>query len=318
MANEMTYRRLGSSGLKLSTVSLGGWTTYGQTVAEQERVTRLIERAVELGVNYFDTADVYANGKCEEVMGPALAGAAPRHHLVVASKVFGKMSDDVNDHGLSRKHIMESIDRSLDRLGLDYLDIYFAHRYDPETTLEETVEAFSDLVRSGRTHYWGTSMWSAAQIAEAVTFAKANGLVAPVVEQAEYSMLRRERAENEVLPVTSAKGVGVVVFSPLAQGMLTGKYDGGVPAGSRFAEFESFKERFLNDENAARVRALKDVADDLGVTRGQLALAWVLRNSNVASVITGATRVEQLEENVGAAKLSLNDEVLARIDRALI
>src|SRR5690554_2926158 len=190
----MQYRKLGRSGLKVSAVSLGGWTTYGQTVEEQNVVQRIIDRALELGVNFFDIADVYARGKAEELMGAALAASgAQRHHLVVSSKVFHPMSDDVNDRGLSRKHIMESIDRSLDRLGFDYLDVYFAHRYDPETPLEETVEAFSDVVRSGRAHYWGTSMWTAAQIAEAHTFAKANGLVAPVTEQPEYSMIRRGR-----------------------------------------------------------------------------------------------------------------------------
>lgn len=314
---KMTYRRVGNSGLKVSSVSLGGWTTYGQTVEEQNMVRTIVHRAIELGVNFFDAADVYAKGRCEEMMGEALSEAGPRHHQVVTSKVYWPMSEDVNDRGLSRKHILESIDNSLDRLGFDYLDIYFAHRYDHETPLEETVEAFSDVVRSGRAHYWGTSMWSGAQLAEAVTFAKSNGLVAPIVEQPEYSMLRSERVESEILPVTSAKGVGLVAFSPLAQGMLTGKYDGGVPADSRFAHFETFKERFLTEENAARVRALKDVANDLGVTRSQLALAWILRQPTVASVITGATRVEQLEENVGAAAITLDEETLARIEQAL-
>lgn len=314
---KMTYRRVGNSGLKVSSVALGGWTTFGQTVKEQETVRRIIERAVELGINYFDAADVYAKGKCEEMMGSALAELGPRHHHVVSSKLYWPMSENVNDRGLSRKHVLESIDRSLDRLGFDYLDIYFAHRYDLDTPLEETVEAFSDVVRSGRAHYWGTSMWSGAQIAEAVTFAKSNGLVAPIAEQPEYSMLRSTRVEGEILPVAAAKGVGLVAFSPLAQGMLTGKYDAGVPADSRFANFETFKERFLTDENAARVRRLAEVADDLGVTRSQLALAWVLRQREVASVITGATRVAQLEENVGAAGLALDDDALARIERAL-
>lgn len=316
-SEKMTYRRLGNSGLKVSAVSLGGWTTYGQTVDEQITVQRIIERAFELGINFFDIADVYAGGKAEEMMGEALAGVSPRHHLVVSSKVYWPMSDDVNDRGLSRKHVLESIDRSLDRLGFDYLDIYFAHRYDPETPLEETVEAFSDVVRSGRAHYWGTSMWTAASIAEAVTFARSNGLVAPIAEQPEYSMLRRERVENEILPTAVAKGVGLVAFSPLAQGMLTGKYDDGVAEGTRFARFDAFKERFFTEESAARVRALKPIADDLGVERSQLALAWVLRHPGVASVITGATRVAQVEENVAAARLELSEETLARIEEAL-
>ncbi len=315
---QMQYRRLGNSGLKVSAVSLGGWTTYGQTVGDQNVVQRIIDRALELGINFFDIADVYARGKAEELMGAALdASGAHRHHLVVTSKVFHPMSDDVNDRGLSRKHIMESIDRSLDRLGFDYLDVYFAHRYDPETPLEETVEAFSDVVRSGRAHYWGTSMWTAAQIAEAHTYAKANGLVAPVTEQPQYSMLRRERVEQEILPTTTRLGVGLVVFSPLAQGMLTGKYDDGVPAGSRFATFERFREDNLTPENAARVKALKPIADELGLTRAQLALAWVLRQPGVASVITGASRPEQVTDNAAAASVELSPEVLTRIEEAL-
>lgn len=319
MANtDMQYRRLGNSGLKISAVSLGGWTTYGQTVGEQNVVQRIIDRALELGVNFFDIADVYARGKAEELMGAALdASGVPRHHLVVSSKVFHPMSDDVNDRGLSRKHIMESIDRSLDRLGFDYLDVYFAHRYDPETPLEETVEAFSDVVRSGRAHYWGTSMWTAAQIAEAHTFAKANGLVPPVTEQPEYSMVRRSRVEEQILPTTTRLGVGLVVFSPLAQGLLTGKYDDGVPEGSRFANFEQFRQKNLTEANAAKVKALKPVADELGITRAQLALAWVLRQPGVASVITGATRPEQVEDNVAAASVELSAEQLERIEQVL-
>lgn len=319
MANtQMTYRRLGNSGLKISSVSLGGWTTFGQTVAEQNSVQRIIDRALELGVNFFDIADVYARGKAEELMGAALdASGTPRHHLVVTSKVFHPMSDDVNDRGLSRKHIMESIDNSLDRLGFDYLDVYFAHRYDPETPLEETVEAFSDVVRSGRAHYWGTSMWTGAQIAQAHTYAKSNGLVAPISEQPEYSMVQRQRVEQQILPVTTQLGVGLVVFSPLAQGLLTGKYDDGVPAGSRFDNFANFKERHLTDANAAKVKALKPLADELGVSRAQLALAWVLRQPGVSSVITGATKVAQLEENVRAATLELSPEQLERIEAIL-
>ena len=314
----MQYRRLGNSGLKVSAVSLGGWTTYGQTVGEQNIVQRIIDRALELGVNFFDIADVYARGKAEELMGAALdASGAARHHLVVTSKVFHPMSDDVNDRGLSRKHIMESIDRSLDRLGFDYIDVYFAHRYDPETPLEETVEAFSDVVRSGRAHYWGTSMWTAAQIAEAHAYAKSNGLVAPVSEQPEYSMVRRARVEEQILPTTTRLGVGLVVFSPLAQGLLTGKYDDGVPAGSRFANFERFRDQNLTDENAAKVKALKSVADQLGLTRAQLALAWVLRQPGVTSVITGASRPEQLEDNVRAATVELSSETLEQIDDIL-
>src|SRR5690606_24394412 len=274
--------------------------------------------AIELGVNFLDNADVYARGKAEVMVGQALADLdVPRHHVVVSSKVYWPMSDVITDRGLSRKHILESIDNSLERLGMDYIDIYFAHRYDTETPIEETVEAFSDVVRSGRALYWGTSMWTPAQIAEAHTFAKANGLVAPVTEQPEYSMLRRSRVEEHVLPVVRTKGIGLVVWSPLAQGMLTGKYDDGVPEGSRFANFEQFKDRFLTDENVATVRDLAPIAQDLGITRAQLALAWALRRPPVASVIPGGTRVEQLDDNVHAADVELTDDVRAKIDDVL-
>lgn len=314
----MQYRRLGNSGLKLSAVSLGAWTTYGQTVSEKATVREIVQKALDAGVNFLDNADAYARGGGEAIMGEVLADLdVPRHHLVLSSKVFWPMSDAITDRGLNRKHVLESVDLSLERLGVDYLDIYFAHRYDPETPMDEIVEAFTDVVRSGRAHYWGTSMWTAAQIAEAHTFAKSNGLVAPVVEQPEYSMISRARVENEILPTTVAKGIGLVVFSPLGQGILTGKYDDGVPEGTRFANFSQFKQRWVTDENLAKVRALKPIADDLGVERSVLALAWVLRQPGVTSVITGATQVSQLEQNLAAAELTLDEEVLDKIDAAL-
>jgi voltage-dependent potassium channel beta subunit len=314
----LNYRRIGNSGLKVSAVSLGAWTTYGHTVQDRQVVRDIVARAVEAGINFFDNADAYARGEAERVMARVYNDLdLPRHHLVLSTKVYWPMSDAVTDRGLSRKHVLESIDHSLERMETDYVDLYFAHRYDVETSLEEIVEGFSDVVRSGRALYWGTSEWPRHRIAEAVAFARANGLVAPIVEQPQYSMLYRQRVESEILPVTDEKGMGLVVFSPLAQGMLTGKYDGGVPEGSRFDNFKQTGDRLLTDENAAKVRALKDVADDLGVTRAQLALAWVLRQPGVASVITGATRVEQLEDNLQAAELTLSDADLARIDEAL-
>ncbi len=314
----MHYRKLGRSGLRVSAVSLGAWTTYGNTVEDRAQIRAIVEAALEAGINFFDNADAYARGAGERAVAAVFEElAVPRHHLVLSSKVFWPMSDDVNDRGLSRKHVLESIDHSLERMGTDYLDLYFAHRFDPEVPLEEIVEAFSDVVRSGRALYWGTSEWSPMQIAEAHTYAKANGLVAPVVEQPQYSMLARERVEHEILPVTEAKGIGLVVWSPLAQGMLTGKYDGGIPEGSRFAAFEQFRDRFLNEDNRARVRALAEVAGDLGISRAQLALAWVLRQAGVSSVITGATRVEQLRDNADAADVTLDETALKRIDAVL-
>ena len=311
----MNYRRLGNTGMKVSSVALGAWTTYGQTVEDQKLIRNIIERALELGVNYLDNADVYAKGQGELTMGDALQDlGVTRSSIVLASKVFHRMSDEVNNAGLSRKHIMESIDKSLERLQTDYLDIYFAHRYDPETPLEETVEAFTDLVRSGVVHYWGTSMWTAAQIAEAVTYAKANGLVAPVTEQPEYSMIVRNRVEQEILPSTERLGVGLVVWSPLAQGLLTGKYDAGVPEGSRFANFDIYRDKFVTDQNVAFVKNLKPIADELGITRSQLALAWLLRQPGVSSVITGATKVQHIEDNAEAASVELSADVLERIE----
>lgn len=314
----MKYRRLGRTGMKVSTVSLGAWTTYGGSVQDKKLITDIVAKAYEKGVNFFDNADAYARGAGETFMGEVFADLAiPRHQLVLSTKVFWPMSDGVNDRGLSRKHVLESIDLSLERMQTDYVDLYFAHRYDPETPMEEIVEAFSDVVRSGRAHYWGTSEWTAAQIAEAHTYATAHGLVAPVTEQPQYSLLYRERVEKEILPVTEPKGVGLVVWSPLAMGMLTGKYDDGVPEGSRFAANDGFRERFFTDANVARVKALKAVADDLGVTRAQLALAWVLRRAGVSSVITGATKVAQIEETVAAADLELDAATIDRIEAAM-
>jgi aryl-alcohol dehydrogenase-like predicted oxidoreductase len=242
----------------------------------------------------------------------------PRHTLVIATKVFLPMSDDVNDRGLSRKHIFESVDKSLRRLGTDYVDLYFCHRPDPDTPVEETARAMDDLVHQGKVLYWGTSEWSGAQIAEAHAVCERYGLYRPQVEQPEYSLLHRERVEGDVLPAAAARGMGLVVWSPLAMGMLTGKYDGGVPTGSRFAREGWARERFMTEANAERVRRLKPIADQLGITRAQLALAWALRSPTVSSVITGATRPDQLDDNVGAVAVSLSDDVLAVIAQALV
>lgn len=311
----MKYRRLGNSGLKVSEISLGAWTTYGGSIQDRKLITSIVEKALESGINFIDNADIYATGNAETVMGEILKDLNPqRHHLVLSSKVFWPMSEHINDRGLNRKHILESIDMTLERMQTNYLDIYFAHRYDSETPIEETVEAFSDVVRSGRAHYWGTSEWSGAEIAEAYTYAKANGLVAPVVEQPQYSMLYIKRVEKGILPVIERNGIGLVVWSPLAMGMLTGKYDNGIPEGSRFDNYDQFKERLMTDENIEKVKALKPIADELGITRAQLALAWVLRQDGVSSVITGATKLSQLEDNLQASDLELSNEILEKID----
>ncbi|MDQ4075199.1 MAG: aldo/keto reductase family protein [Chloroflexota bacterium] len=312
----MEYRRLGNAGMKVSEIALGGWINFGEGKVPEEQGKNIVECAYELGINYFDLADVYGYGGAEEQMGAVLK-QFPRHTLVIASKVFWPMSDDPNDQGLSRKHIMESVDKSLQRLGTDYLDIYFCHRPDPETPIEETARAMSDLVHQGKVLYWGSSMWKPAQIVEAYEICERYGLYKPQVEQPQYSMLVRENVEANLLPVVEQRGIGLVVFSPLAMGMLTGKYDEGVPEDSRFGREEWAKERFFNEETVQKVRRLKRIAEELGITRAQLALAWALRYPSISSVITGATRVSQVENNVRAASVQLSDDVLAEIEEIL-
>jgi voltage-dependent potassium channel beta subunit len=312
----MEYRRLGSSGLKVSAISLGGWTTFGGSIQDAQLTRRIIETAFEGGVNFFDQADVYASGKSEQMMGAVLKDL-PRHRLVVSSKLFWPMSDDVNDRGLHRKHVRHSIENTLERLGTDYLDIYFCHRYDPETPLEETVSAMSQLVDQGKILYWGTSEWTGAQIAEAVQLARANGLHAPAVEQPQYSMVWRERVEKEILPVTERHGVGLVVWSPLGMGVLTGKYDKERPSGARLTREDTFAKRLLAEENVEKVRRLRPIAEELGVSRGTLALAWVLRQKGVSSAIVGATKPEQMKQNLEAADFRLTPEALERVEAVL-
>lgn len=312
----MHYRRLGSAGMKVSALGFGGWINYGEGKVPEDEARRIVEYAYEHGVNYFDLADIYGYGKAEEQMGAVLR-QFPRHTLVIATKVFWAMSNDVNDRGLSRKHIFESIDKSLKRLGTDYVDIYFCHRPDPETPMLETIRAMDDLIRMGKVLYWGTSVWSGAQLREAYALCERYGLYPPQVEQPQYSMLYRHHFETDILPTASQLGVGLVLWSPLAFGMLTGKYDEGVPADSRFAREDWAKERMMTEENIQRVRNLKPIADELGVSRAQLALAWTLRHPGVSSAIMGATKVSQLEDNLKAADLKLSDDVLRAIEQAL-
>ncbi len=302
--------------MRVSSVSLGGWINYGEGKVEQGEARRVVETAFEHGINFFDLADIYGRGEAEKQMGEVLK-QYPRHRLVISTKVFWPMSDDVNDRGLSRKHIMESIDKSLARLGTDYVDIYFCHRADPETPLEETAAAMHDLIRAGKVLYWGTSEWPADKVVEVVEICRRSGWYAPKAEQPQYSMLYRQPVEDAVLPAAQERGIGLVVWSPLAQGMLTGKYDDGIPQESRFGREEWARNRYVNDRTAAIVRSLKPVADDLGLTRAQLALAWVLRNKGVSSVITGATRADQVLDNVRAAEVTLSDDVIAHIEGLL-
>lgn len=312
----MEYRRLGSAGMKVSAVSLGGWINFGEGKVEQDAARSVVETAYEHGINFFDLADVYGSGEAEKQMG-AILKQYPRHRLVVSSKVFWPMSDDINDRGLSRKHIVESIDKSLERLDIDYLDIYFCHRPDPETPIIETAHTMHNLVEQGKVLYWGTSEWKAAQIVEAYEICQRYGWYAPQTEQPQYSMLYRNPVESQVLPAALPRGIGLVAFSPLGQGMLTGKYDDGIPADSRFNREDWAKKRFVNDANMQKVRDLKPIADELGLTRAQLALAWVLAHDGVSSVITGATRADQVEDNIKAVEVRLSDEVMQRIEQVL-
>lgn len=305
----MNYRQMGRTGLRLSSVSIGGWLTFGGTVDERE--TRdILRTAVDEGVNFIDLADVYSKGACEAAVGACL-GEFRREDLVVSSKVFGRMGDGPNDRGLSRKHIMESVDASLRRLGTDYLDIYFCHRPDPETPLDETARAMDDLVRQGKVHYWGTSVWPGEQLQDAHDLCDRRGLYAPMVEQPQYSLAFRG-IEAGSLPVARRLGMGVVTWSPLAGGLLTGKYDEGVPEGSRGAD-TSWLDDVLNDEMRVKLRAFSALAQELSIAPAQLALAWVLHQEGVSSVITGATRPEQVRENVRAAEVELDPAALQRL-----
>ena len=310
----MEYRTLGRSGLQVSEVSLGSWLTLGSSV-DREATREIVHRAYDLGINFFDTADVYASGQAEEVLGQALR-AIPRRYLVIASKAFFPMSEHPNDRGLSRKHLFESVEASLRRLGTDYLDLHQCHRPDPATPVEETVCAYQDLVRQGKVLYWGVSEWSAEQISEACRIADRRLAYRPVSNQPQYSLLRR-KIESELLPACEREGLSQIVFSPLGQGVLTGKYSGGAkPSGSRAtdAQRNQFMRAYLAPETLARVDRLPPIAKQLGITPAQLALAWCLRRPSVASVIVGATRPVQLEENAKASGVEIPAELLSQID----
>lgn len=313
----MEYRRLGNTGLKVSEISLGSWLTYAGYVEEQ-KATASIDKAYELGINFFDTANVYMRGEAEKVVGKALS-KYDRSSYVLATKVFGQMGDGPNDSGLSRKHIMEQCHASLKRLGTDYVDIYYCHRFHKETPLDETLRALDDLVRQGKVLYIGVSEWTAEQISEAVHLADKKLLDRIVVNQPNYSMLQRY-IEKEIIPVSEKHGIGQVVFSPLAQGVLTGKYKKGevAPEGSRAAQQNLGNlHGVLNDRNLDKVESLKTIAENENLTLSQLALAWILRQPNVASALVGASRPEQLEENVKASGVKLNNDTLQQIEEIL-
>jgi aryl-alcohol dehydrogenase-like predicted oxidoreductase len=315
----MEFRHLGRSGLKISELAYGNWITHGSQV-EEEAAAACVRAALDEGITTFDTADVYARTRAEEVLGRALKGER-RESLEIFTKVYWPTGEGQNDRGLSRKHIFESIHGSLRRLQTDYVDLYQAHRFDHETPLEETLRAFDDLVRQGKALYIGVSEWRAEEIARALKIADEMGLDRIISNQPQYSMLWRV-IESEVVPLSEREGIGQIVFSPIAQGVLTGKYLPGQapPAGSRATDEKSgagFIERYLDDEILTRVQELRPIADDAGLSMAQLAVAWVLQNPNVSAAIIGATRPEQVRDNVRAAGKKLDDEIMKRIDDVL-
>ncbi|MGY1594390.1 aldo/keto reductase family protein [Geodermatophilus sp. SYSU D00708] len=313
----MEFRRLGRSGLTISAIAYGNWLTHGGQV-EEDAAHACVRAALDAGITTFDTADVYAGTRAESVLGRALAGQR-REGLEVFTKVYWPTGPGQNDRGLSRKHIVESCHASLRRLQTDYVDLYQAHRYDPTVPLEETMTAFADLVRAGKVLYIGVSEWRADEIAAGAALARDLG-VQLISNQPQYSMLWRV-IEDEVVPTSEKEGLSQIVWSPLAQGVLTGKYLPGQqpPSDSRggHAEAGGSMQRFLRDDVLTRVQELRPIAEGLGLSMAQLAVAWVLQNENVAAAIIGATRPEQVQDNVQAAGVRLDADVLARIDEVL-
>ena len=323
MSMPMTYRRLGASGLQVSVLSLGSWVTY-HTQVDTKAAREMLAAAMDAGVNFFDNAEVYALGKSETVMGEAIKALKwPRLDYVVSTKFFWGLQREGNTVNkkdtLNRKYLMQAIDGSLQRMGLDFIDLVYCHRPDPNTPIEETVRAMSDMITQGKALYWGTSEWSAEEIRAAWDIADRHHLHKPVMEQPQYHLFHRQRVEQEYAPLYDSIGLGLTTWSPLASGLLTGKYRSGVPAGSRGAlENMSFLVKGLTDpDRNAAVAKLEPIAAELGVTLAQLAIAWCAHNPRVSTVITGASTIDQLRSNLGAlgALDKLTPEVLARIDK---
>jgi len=315
----MNYRRLGRSGLKVSELSFGSWVTYGNQLSEGP-ARECMAAAYGAGVNFFDNAEVYARGQSERIMGAALKALGwRRESYVVSTKFFWGMNDGPNERNtLNRKYLMAAIDGSLSRLQLDHVDLVFCHRPDPDTPIEETVWAMHDIIRAGKAHYWGTSEWSAAEIASAWQIAERAHLAKPVMEQPQYNLFHRQRVEVEYARLYDDLGLGLTTWSPLASGLLTGKYNSGVPAGSRatLKGYEWLAERIVDPAKIAKVHQLLPIARDLDCTPAQLSLAWCAKNPHVSTVITGASRPEQVVENMKALDVApkLSPEIMARID----
>lgn len=318
---EMEYRRLGNAGLKVSVFSYGAWVTFVDQISEKEAAA-CMKTAYDAGVNFFDNAEGYADGRAETLMGKLLKKAGwPRDTWLVSSKVFfGAERKGPNQVGLSRKHVMEACEASLQRLQVDYLDLYFCHRPDPDTPVEETVRAMNDLIAQGKVLYWGTSEWGAQELSEAYLVCDRLGLTPPQMEQPQYNLFARENVEQTLAPFCEQRGLGTTVWSPLASGLLTGKYANGLPKDSRAAttKYDWLRERFQGNETRNKLPVLEKlgvVADELGVLLPQLALAWCAKNPHVSSVILGASKASQITENLGALDVlpALGDDVMARI-----
>jgi voltage-dependent potassium channel beta subunit len=319
----MQYRYLGASGLKVSALSLGAWVTYGEQVGD-EIAYQCMTAAYEAGVNFFDNAEAYANGQAEIVMGNVIKKAGwKRSDLVISTKIFWA-GDGPNDSGLSRKHIVEGTNAALARLQMDYLDLIFCHRPDINTPIEETVWAMNHVINQGKAFYWGTSEWSAQQIMQAYGIARREHLIPPLMEQPQYHMFHRQRVEAEYANLYKEIGLGTTIWSPLASGILTGKYNQGMPEGTRatLEGYEWLRRRFEGEETLSqveRVELMMPIAEELGCSMAQLALAWCLKNPNVSTVITGASRTEQVTENMKAIEVvdKLTEEVMERIEGIL-
>jgi len=311
----MRYRRVGKSGLKISEISLGSWLTYGGTV-EDKVAKDCMNTAVEQGINFIDCAEIYAGGRAEQVIGEWLAEETiSRRNLVISSKVFWPTSKDINAWGNSRKNITHAIEGTLNRLNIDYLDIYFLHRYDHLTPVRETVETLDGLVRAGKVLYWGTSVWTAAQLERVQAVAKELHAHRPIVEQPMYNMFSRH-IELEIMHVAKTHGMGLTVWSPLAQGLLTGKYNDGIPDGSRGSRSKDMKD-LLTEENLSKVRKLGEIAKSIDITTSQLALAWILRKSEISAALVGATKPEHVIESAAASNVALSADVIQQIEEVL-
>ena len=316
----MEYRRLGKAGVQVSALSFGSWVTFGNQI-DKKVAAECMEYAYDNGVNFFDNAEVYAKGESEVVMGEVLKKANwNRDTFLVSSKAFwgGELP---NQKGLSRKHLVEACHAAMKRLQVDYLDFYFCHRPDKNTPMEETVWAMNHLIQQGKVLYWGTSEWSAQEVQEAIMVARMNHLIPPSMEQPQYSMLVRQKVEVDFFKIFRDYGLGTTIWSPLGSGVLTGKYNKGIPDGSRLtlADMQWIREKLLTDENVAKVIRIEKIAADLNVSMANLALAWCLKNPNVSTVITGATKLSQLKENLKAmdALPLLTDEVIDAIELIL-